>query len=109
MNALISETILQATVNRQGEYYNTVTNNCTNNLIVLLNRVLPEVQRVNMWWLPSMVYNMQATTPVVVPKMLMKRGLLCEVLPEVNGSNFRRIFARPKPQGSCPPVRPVFK
>ena len=111
MSSLLAETILQATVNRSGEYYNTVTNNCTNNLIVLINRVLPEQQRINLWWIPSMVYNMRATTPVVVTKMLMKKGLLGEPLPEVKASNFRKIFAPPqsRPAAPPPPIRPVFR
>ncbi len=109
VSALVAESVLQATVNRQGEYYNTVTNNCTNNLIVLLNRVLPESQRINLWWVPSMVYNMKATMPISVPKMLMKRGLLGEPLPEVNASNFKGVFTRSASNASCPPVRPVFK
>ncbi len=107
--ALAAESLLQATVNRQGEYYNTVTNNCTNNLIVLLNRVLPESKRIDLWWIPSMVYNMKATMPISVPKMLMKRGLLGEPLPEVNASNFKRMFTRSVSNTPCPPVRPVFK
>lgn len=105
LSALAAECILQATQNRAGEYYHTVTNNCTNNLIVLLNRVLPEPQRINLWWIPSMVYNMRATTPVVVPKMLMKRGLLDEALPEVNAANCRNIFALPSAFEAMPPVR----
>ncbi|HOT30110.1 MAG TPA: DUF4105 domain-containing protein [Candidatus Ozemobacteraceae bacterium] len=107
--SLAAEAILQATVNRQGEYYNTVTNNCTNNLIVLLNRVLPESQRINLWWIPSMVYNLKATMPISVPKMLMKRGLLGEPLPEVNASNFKNVFPRSASNVLCPPVRPVFR
>ncbi len=109
MSALAAESILQATLNRSGEYYHTVTNNCTNNLIVLLNRVLPESQRINLWWIPSMAYNMRATTPVVVPKMLMKRGLLGEALPEVNAANFKKVFAPRPPIGLMPPVRPVLR
>lgn len=109
VSALAAESILQATVNRQGEYYNTVTNNCTNNLIILLNRVLPESQRINLWWIPSMVYNMKATMPISVPKMLMKRGLMGEPLPEVNASNFKGMFTRSASNTPCPPVRPVFK
>ncbi|MFZ5949684.1 MAG: DUF4105 domain-containing protein [Candidatus Rifleibacteriota bacterium] len=109
-NALLAETILQATVNRAGEFYHTVTNNCTNNLIVLINRVLPQNQRVSLWWIPSMIYNMKATTPVVVPKMLKKKGLLGEVLPAVKASNFKKAFVRKTgPSKPVPPVRPVFR
>ncbi len=109
MSRLLAETILQATVNRSGEYYNTVTNNCTNNLIVLINRILPQKNRINLWWIPSMVYNMRATTPVVVTKMLMKKGLLGRPLPEVNSSNFDKIFSKKRATSAPPPVMPIFR
>lgn len=92
MSTLLAEAVLQATVNRTGEFYHTVTNNCTNNLIILLNRVLPAERRINLWTIPSMVYNLRATMPVIVPKMLMKKGLVGEPLPEVNARNFRQTF-----------------
>ncbi len=92
MSTLLAEAVLQATVNRTGEFYHTVTNNCTNNLIILLNRVLPPDRRINLWIIPSMIYNLRATMPIIVPKMLMKKGLLGEPLPEVNGRNFRQVF-----------------
>ena len=76
---------------------------------MLLNRVLPESQRINLWWIPSMVYNLKATMPISVPKMLMKRGLLGEPLPEVNASNFKNVFPRSASNVLCPPVRPVFR
>ena len=87
---LLRETITQACVNRQGEYYHTVTNNCTNNLIVLLNRVLPPERRIDMWWLPSMAYNFEATTPVALPKYLLRKGLLEDRSVEVTPANCRQ-------------------
>ncbi|HQG27593.1 MAG TPA: hypothetical protein PLY73_03485 [Candidatus Ozemobacteraceae bacterium] len=56
-----------------------------------------------------MVYNLKATMPISVPKMLMKRGLLGEPLPEVNASNFKNVFPRSASNVLCPPVRPVFR
>lgn len=73
---LVEECVKFASINREGEYYNTVTNNCTNNLVVMLNRVLEPKRRVNMWWLPNMIYNLRATVPVAVPKMLIKKRIL---------------------------------
>ncbi|NLF97470.1 MAG: DUF4105 domain-containing protein [Candidatus Riflebacteria bacterium] len=73
---LVEECVKYASINREGEYYNTVTNNCTNNLVVMLNRVLEPKRKVNMWWLPNMVYNLRATVPVAVPKFLIKKGIL---------------------------------
>lgn len=84
---LLRETLRQAGVNRDGEFYNTVTNNCTNNLLILMNRALPEIKRIPMWDVPYSVYNINATMPVFVPGYLRERGLLGPELPEVTLSN----------------------
>lgn len=84
---LVEECVKFASINREGEYYNTVTNNCTNNLVVMLNRVLEPKRQVNMWWLPNMVYNLRATVPVAVPRMLMKRGILKNDIYNINQTN----------------------
>lgn len=84
---LVRETLEQATVDRSGEFYHTVLNNCTNNLIVLFNHVLPKEKQIKMWWVPSFIYNIRATMPVMVPKMLIKKGILEKELPEVNSGN----------------------
>ncbi|MBF0406620.1 MAG: DUF4105 domain-containing protein [Candidatus Riflebacteria bacterium] len=73
---LVIECLRIGSVNRAGEYYHTITNNCTNNLLLMMNRVLPEEKRIDMWTIPSMVYNLKATTPVAVPKYLMKKSLI---------------------------------
>ncbi|MBF0544947.1 MAG: DUF4105 domain-containing protein [Candidatus Riflebacteria bacterium] len=73
---LVIESLRIGGVNRQGEYYNTITNNCTNNLIILMNRVLPESKRVDLWTIPHIIYNFKATAPVLLPKMLLKKGLI---------------------------------
>lgn len=83
---LLRDTLREAAVNRTGEYYHTITNNCTNNLIVLLNRVLPK--KIKMWWIPSLVYNLRATMPGYVPALLTKKGILGPPLPELNRSNY---------------------
>lgn len=86
--ALLIETIEQACVNRQGEYYNTIRNNCTNNLVILMNRVLPENKRMKLWKIPGMIYNHKATMPLSVVKMLNKRGIIGEPLVTINRTNF---------------------
>ena len=63
--------------------------NCTNNLIIVINRVLPEAQRITMWTIPYLAYNLRATMPVWVPKYLQGKGLLGPELGEVNASNYR--------------------
>lgn len=84
---LVRETLRQTGVNRDGEFYNTVTNNCTNNLLILMNRALPESRRIPMWDVPYSVYNISATMPVFVPGYLQDKGLLGPELPEVTLSN----------------------
>lgn len=84
---LVRETLRQAGVNRDGEFYHTVTNNCTNNLLILMNRALPEIRRIPMWEVPYSVYNINATMPVFVPGYLQGRGLLGPELPEVTMTN----------------------
>ena len=85
---LAREAVRQATVNRDGEFYNTVTNNCTNNLIILMNRALPELRRIPMWEVPYSVYNIEATMPVMVPAYLQSKSLLGPELPVVDASNY---------------------
>ncbi len=84
---LAREAVRQAAVNRAGEFYNTVTNNCTNNLIILMNRALPEVRRIPMWEVPYSVYNIEATMPVLVPPYLQSKGLLGPELPVINAAS----------------------
>ncbi|OGK06457.1 MAG: hypothetical protein A2W80_12080 [Candidatus Riflebacteria bacterium GWC2_50_8] len=94
--ALLVETIKQSCVNRQGEYYHTIRNNCTNNLIILLNRVLTADKRIKLWKIPSMLYNLKATMPVSVVKMLKKKGLIGEAALTITKENFVTSFDRIK-------------
>ncbi|MEI7529315.1 MAG: DUF4105 domain-containing protein [Elusimicrobiota bacterium] len=86
---LVKDAVRFSAVNRDGEFYNTVTNNCTNNLVILMNRALPERRRITMWSIPYMVYNIAATMPVTVPGYLQNKGLLGPELPVVNASNYK--------------------
>ncbi|MBF0409380.1 MAG: DUF4105 domain-containing protein [Candidatus Riflebacteria bacterium] len=86
--SLLKESLDQAAVDRSGEYYHTITNNCTNNLIVLLNRVLESGKKIRMWWIPSIVYNFRATTPVIVADMLKKKGYFGSPLPVIDKTNY---------------------
>lgn len=85
---LIRESVALAAVNREGEYYHTVTNNCTNNLLIVINRVLPENKRIRMWTIPYLIYNVRATMPTMVPSYLQGKGLLGKELPTVDASNY---------------------
>ncbi len=85
---LLTETVRQACVNRKGEYYHTIRNNCTNNLLILLNRVTPKEKQFKLWKIPSMLYNLKATMPLSVAKQIKKKGFISEPLPTISRSNF---------------------
>jgi len=87
-SALLRESLKQATVNRAGEYYHTVTNSCTNNLVIVINNVLPDSKKIRMWTIPSLVYNFRATMPVWVPPLLQKKGIIGGELPAIDINNF---------------------
>lgn len=87
---LLVETIKQSIVNRSGEFYHTTRNNCTNNLVILLDKIAKT--KIKFWTIPSMIYNVRATMPVMVPKYLQKKGLLGKEYPPVTKKNF---FADP--------------
>jgi len=83
---LLRESMALAAVDREGEFYNTITNNCTNNMLIILNRVLPESRRIKMWTIPYMVYNVRATLPLSVVKNLQKQGLLGAEFIDINAA-----------------------
>ncbi|OGR45308.1 MAG: hypothetical protein A2X35_03420 [Elusimicrobia bacterium GWA2_61_42] len=70
------DTVALATLNREGEWYHSTRNNCTNNLVMMINHGLPENKRVRMWTIPHLIYNFYATTPPMVPGYLGRKGVL---------------------------------
>ncbi|MDD2806463.1 MAG: DUF4105 domain-containing protein [Elusimicrobiales bacterium] len=86
---MVREGVRLAGVNREGEYYHTITNNCTNNLLIVMNRVLPENRRIRMWTIPYLAYNVRATMPVMVPGYLQGKGLLGPELGVINDTNYK--------------------
>lgn len=84
--ALLKETLKQAMVNRKGEYYHTTRNNCTNNLVILLDKI--SKSKIRYWTIPSMIYNVRATMPTMVPGYLQKKGLIEKERQEINEKNF---------------------
>ncbi len=87
---LLLESVKQAGVNRSGEFYHTTRNNCTNNLLVLMNKFSDK--KLRFWTIPSMIYNVRATMPTMVPKYLQGKGLIGKEFPAVTAENF---FADP--------------
>lgn len=85
---LLEYAIIQASVNRAGEYYNTLTNNCTNNLVILINKTLPQNQRIKLWEIPYLVYNVRATMPNLVIDYLQGKGILGSEFKKINPQNY---------------------
>ncbi len=88
---LLHETIKQSVVNRSGEFYHTTRNNCTNNLLILMDKVANT--KLKFWALPSMIYNVRATMPTMVPRYLQGKKLIGKELPTIDKTNF---FAPPQ-------------
>ena len=86
---LLRETLAQTVKNRRGEFYHITRNNCINNLVLLLNRVIDEP--FEMWWVPNMLYNMHVTAPTHVFKTLIQKGILQDTNYELNRSNFSTV------------------
>lgn len=90
--ALLREAMTLAAVDREGEFYNTIRNNCTNNLLILMNRVLPKERQLKMWTIPYMAYNVKATMPLMVIKNLQKHGLLGKEFTDINASTLKTVL-----------------
>lgn len=60
--------------NRNGEFYNLFTNSCTNNPVNLINRVVPEEQRISLE--AAGLMNPAASIPVMAAKKYEKKGVL---------------------------------
>jgi len=83
---LLMEALKQSSVNRRGEYYHTTRNNCTNNLVILMNKF--SEKKVRFWILPSMIYNVRATMPTMVPSYLIGKGMISKALRTIDKTNY---------------------
>jgi len=88
--SLLLDAVKQSGINRAGEFYHTTRNNCTNNLLVLMSRAGDT--KLRFWTIPSMIYNVRATMPTMVPKYLQGKKLIGKEYPPVTRENF---FADP--------------
>ena len=89
------DTVLLAAVNREDEWYHSTRNNCTNNLVTMMNHSLPEDRRVKMWTIPHFIYNFYATTPPMVPGYLGRKGVLGPKAFTINTENYRDFLPPP--------------
>jgi hypothetical protein len=90
--ALLRESMTLSAVDREGEFYHTIKNNCTNNMVILFNRVLPKERQIKMWTIPYMVYNFRATMPQMVINNFQKRGLLGEQFATITADNLDTVL-----------------
>lgn len=86
--SLLAEAMKQSAVNRQGEMYHTTRNNCTNNLVIMMDKFTEE--KIRFWTLPSMIYNVRATMPTMVPSYLYKKGLLSKAFKTIDKTNYEK-------------------
>lgn len=86
LQKLLVEGMKKASINRDGEYYHTTRNNCTNNLVIMLNKF--SNKKIRFWTVPKLVYNVRTTMPNLVPAYLLKKGVVGRRLTEVNAKNF---------------------
>lgn len=104
---MVRDTVEQATVNREGEWYHSTRNNCTNNLVMMINHSLPEERRVKMWTIPHLIYNFYATTPPMVPGYLGRKGVLGPKAFTIDRSNFREYIPLPQAPAAAPETAPA--
>lgn len=78
---LLKAALDAACLDHSAEFYNTLVNNCTNNLIRLINMVVEPKRQVREWLIPRVLYNPRATVPVLVPDKMKKKGLIRSELP----------------------------
>ncbi len=79
--ALLKNTLEWAVKDRENEFYNTASNNCTNNLFLLLNKVMPPGNQFPKSVLVKFLPNMSISIPRLSYKTLKKHGMLAEVMP----------------------------
>lgn len=91
---LLLEAMKQSSVNRSGEFYHTTRNNCTNNLVILMNEFAEK--KVRFWTLPSMIYNVRATMPTMVPSYLNKKGMISTAYKTIDSSNYQKYIGYSK-------------
>ncbi|HBA59445.1 MAG TPA: hypothetical protein DCZ92_01210 [Elusimicrobia bacterium] len=89
------DTVELAAVNREGEWYHSTRNNCTNNLVMMINHGLPEGKKVKLWTIPHFIYNFYATTPPMVPGFLGRKGVLGPKAFTIDPENYREHIPLP--------------
>lgn len=86
---LLLNAIGKATENNKGEMYSLLYNSCANSALSLINSAVSEDRKVKEGWLPEIIYRTQATFPDAMTRLLIKRGLSGEAMPDILNSNYK--------------------
>lgn len=88
MGRLLDNAIHKATENNKGEMYSLLYNSCANSALSLINSAVSGDRKVKEGWLPEIIYRTQASFPDAMTRLLIKRGLADEALPDITRSNY---------------------
>lgn len=78
---LLKNCIESAFLFRAHEKYDPLDNNCTDNLFILLNSVLPDKNKIGPKVLPAKLFNCMLSLPYIALKILERSGLVAEAMP----------------------------
>ena len=88
LERLLENAIAKATDNNKGEMYSLFYNSCANSALSLINSAVNKDRKIKEGWLPELVYRTQATLPDTMARLMVKRGLSGEALPDITKDNY---------------------
>ncbi len=91
--------IRSATTPRADQRYHTTRKNCVSETVKVLNEVLPESRRLDVWAIPGLLANLKVTHPKWTPRTLVEAGLA-----EPFASWDEKVRTVSFPQSGGPPV-----
>lgn len=86
---LLENAIAKATENNKGEMYSLLYNSCANSALSLINSAVSEDRKIKEGWLPEIIYRTQASFPDTMTRLLVKKGLSGEALPDITRTNYK--------------------
>lgn len=69
------EIAIEESVADRDEWYHAITNSCIAGACRMMNRVLPENQKLTIWTIPGVWYNLKVGIPSRTPRYLIRRGV----------------------------------
>lgn len=88
LERLLENAIAKATDDNKGEMYSLFYNSCANSALSLINSAVNGERKIKEGWLPELVYRTQATLPDTMARLMIKRGLSGEALPDITKDNY---------------------